>query len=103
MAKPLDGFQAQLDPGDYVFVGHSVSPSWYLNFLSSMLTSFLCSSFQCFGKMMMSLYPVHLVTSEKRECLLPDITKEVLVFSLIIQNESCVNLEINHCGQGHQK
>ena len=56
-------------------------------------------SFQCFGKMMMSLYPVNLETLKERE-LLPDITKKVLVFYLIIQNESYVNLEINDYGQG---
>ena len=51
---------------------------------------------------MMRLYPINLEILEKRE-LLPDITKKVLVFSLIIQNESYVNLEINDCGQGGSK
>ena len=59
-----------------MFSGPNISPSLFLNFLSSVLAFFPCRSFQCFSKMTVSLYPACLVTSEEKECHFPDSSKK---------------------------
>jgi hypothetical protein len=49
----------------------------------------------------MSRHLASLATLEERECLLPNDSKNALISSLIIQNESCAYLRTNCCCQGY--